>query len=129
MGSDFMKIKLRQYVKNYKDKSRFVSVDVKLTNWVDNIDKAQAYLDATVVKDTQKYVPIDTGNLRGTGIEQSIYGAGYIQYGDENTPYASYQYYGDDFNHQVGYARWFEVAKMNHGDKWINDTKKIAGGN
>jgi hypothetical protein len=121
-------MKLFQGVSNYKGRTRFVSVDINL-NRLENIqEKAQYYLDSQVLIDCQDIVPIDTGNLRATGIENTVFGSGDVVWGGENAPYAIYVYDNEEANHPIGSYEWFEVAKATHKDSWIDGVQKIYGG-
>lgn len=115
-----------------------------------NLAKAQRYLDGQVLEDSNKYVPFRNGELRRSGIRNTVIGSGTVQW---NTPYAHYQYKGKDmigtvtkrhwaargepkeYNgkklryHTAGTSgSWFEKAKKVHGKDWVKKAKRIAGG-
>lgn len=115
-----------------------------------NITKAQMYLDNAVLRDSNLYVPHRQGELRRSGIRNTVLGSGEIRW---VTPYAHYQYVGKDMvgikskkhwarkNEPKEYngrylqyhakntgSRWFKTAKRIHGEEWVNKVKKIAGG-
>ena len=111
---------------------------------------AQKVLDNIIVKDTDPYVPMDTGTLaqtvRGMGTGEITY----IQ------PYAHYQYYGTLYVTEYGAAFaqlgekkpvntgiplnhnkekhplagpfWFEVSKSVNKDKWIQYVQDAVRG-
>lgn len=92
--------------------------------------KAQKWLDNEVLKDSDKYTPFRTGNLRSSGIRGSVIGSGKIEY---NAPYAKKTYYALAFRfskekHPEASSQWFEKAKAVNKDKWIKGAKRIAGG-
>lgn len=92
-------------------------------------ERAQAWLDNEVLKDSTPFVPRLSGELERSGIAGTVIGKGQILY---NKPYAAAQYYGD-FTHSTqahaGATRlWFETAKAINKDKWIRGVKKIGGG-
>lgn len=128
------------------------SLDIRISGnrIAGNIQRAQMHLDKDVLEDSNKYVPFRAGELRRSGIRNTVLGSGTVQW---NTPYAHYQYTGKDmigtvtkrhwamegepkmYNgralqyHTAGTgAFWFEKAKMVHGKAWIRKVKKIAGG-
>lgn len=86
---------------------------------VDRVDKAQYHLTEQVLKDSNYYIPKDTGALeassRITDNSKTI---------SWNTPYARRQYYGVHHNFSTDVnpnasALWFERAKANHIDDWV----------
>ena len=56
-----------------------------------NLERAQMYLDQVVLEDSNKYVPFRSGNLRQSGIRNTVLGEGKVTW---ETPYAHYQYQG-----------------------------------
>lgn len=115
-----------------------------------NIEKAQCYLDNAVLEDSNQYVPFRSGELRRSGIRNTVIGSGEVKW---VTPYAHYQHEGRDmvgtvtkrhyamqgepkeYNglslqyHTAGTGSyWFEKARSVHGKDWVKNVKKIAGG-
>lgn len=92
--------------------------------------RVQKYIDSTVVRLCDKYVPFLSGLLkRAIG---TVYGSGYVRY---NTVYAKPQYYGNSGRDREGMARnglrvrlWFERMKSAHKDEILNGAARIAGG-
>lgn len=81
------------------------------------INKAQFMLDQQVLKDSNYYIPKDTGDLESSG----IYGQqlGQVEW---NSIYARKQYYEDnnkskDKNPNAS-MKWFEVAKAKELQNW-----------
>lgn len=89
--------------------------------------KAQRFLDSEVLRCSEPYVPMRTGNLARSGQNGTNIGSGQIIY---NAPYAKYQYYGLNhrFNkdlHPQACAQWFEKAKAAHKSEWIGGVERI----
>lgn len=55
-----------------------------------NLSKAQKWLDATIMTDTEEFLPFWQGILRDISKASTIYGSGEIIYGDTGVPYARY---------------------------------------
>lgn len=92
--------------------------------------QAQKYLDNEVLKDSDPYVPMDTGNLRNSGIRGTTLGSGEVIY---NAPYARHCYYGTHIHfspakHPLATAMWFEKAKAVNKQKWIDGVEKVIEG-
>ena len=93
-----------------------------VANKIDNaIDKAQHALDQQVLKDSNFFIPFDTGELMRSSLRHSKIGEGLIVW---NTPYARRLYYNPQYNFSKDVnpnARglWFEEAKALHYDEWV----------
>ncbi|HDR7617034.1 MULTISPECIES: minor capsid protein [Bacillus] len=82
--------------------------------------KAQFALDEQVLKDSNFYIPKDTGELERSGIRFSRPGEGHIEW---NTPYARRIFYGVNFNFSKdsnpnARALFFEEAKARNVRDW-----------
>lgn len=126
------------------------SVDIKLnTDRLDrNILEAQKKLNMQVAADCDSFIPFQQGALRNSmNYPQGIYG-GEIEW---NTPYAHYQYEGELYltedgrsfankgerkyptgvplnYHALGTSdHWFERAKEQHKQEWVDLVKRTAG--
>lgn len=95
-------------------------------------ERAQKYLDSTVLKDCHDYVPMLSGTLAGSGIRGTKIGSGKIVY---NVPYAKSVYYathrnfgGENKPHPQACAQWFEKAKAAKKKDWINGVNTIIKG-
>lgn len=91
---------------------------------------AQAWLDNRVLRDSNYYAPMRTGALKKTGILGTTAGEGVVQW---VAPYAHRLYYGTHLNISKAYnpnaqSFWFEAAKSQNKQEWINGVKRIAGG-
>lgn len=108
---------------------RIKSVDIDTQGIIDGIDKrmvqCQRVLDAQVLKDSNKYCPLQNGTLQKSGILSTVLGSGLVRW---NTPYAAAQYYmypnkSHQRNSQAS-MKWFEVAKSKRLKVWeklVND--------
>lgn len=88
------------------------------------VEKAQVVLDEQVLKDSNYFIPKDTGNSEDSGLIASLIGQGQIIW---DTPYIRKIYYGVDINFHTdenpnARALWFESAKAN----WLADWVRIA---
>jgi len=119
-----MAIRIQQSVdstktKRYKVRTRHVQINIDLDRIDNNIKKAQTYLDASVIKDSNPYAPILTGNMRASAIEKTNIGNGEVVW---QTAYAKEQYYNNKNK-----KKWFETAKSVHLKKWTKNVKEISG--
>lgn len=91
---------------------------------------AQKWLDERIVKDSNPFVPFDTGLLAGSPGRATQFGSGRIVY-DE--PYARRLYRGEHFTfsrdkHPKATHHWTEKAKSIFLDSWGWGVAKILGG-
>lgn len=89
-------------------------------------DAAQYALDSAVIKDTEPFVPMDSGALKDSGTTGSQPGTGKVIY---NMVYARKQYYGENFKfsrakHPKATYKWFEQSKALYKEQWIEGAKK-----
>lgn len=89
------------------------------------VEKAQVVLDEQVLKDSNYFIPKDTGQLEDSSIIASRIGQGELIW---DTKYARKVYYGVDinFHHDMNpnaRALWFEAAKSQFLSDWV----RIAG--
>ncbi|MGE7864531.1 minor capsid protein [Bacillus mobilis] len=83
--------------------------------------KAQFALDQQVLKDSNYYIPKDTGELERSSIRFSRPGEGHIEW---NTPYARRLYWNPQYNFSTdtnvnAQGLWFEAAKAAKLDDWV----------
>lgn len=88
----------------------------------------QYILDNQVIKDSNYYVPTDQHYLEKSAKANSKPGEGFVVW---QTPYARRLYYNPqyDFSTDVNpNARglWFEAAKADNKDKWIDQASKAT---
>ncbi len=143
---------LKRFIFDFKRGNHDCNVHIRIRGnrlGVD-LERAQAYLDNSVLEDSNMFVPFRSGDLRRSGIRHTVIGSGTVQW---KTPYAHYQHTGKDmigivskrhwamkgepkmYNgralryHTAGTGSyWFDKAKKVHGKQWVKNTKKIAGG-
>lgn len=88
----------------------------------------QKYIDKAVQEHCDPYVPMKTGELKGSTIGASVIGSGKVAY---NTPYARRLYYNPQYKFhgapQRG-AKWFERMKTDHREAILRGAAKEAGG-
>lgn len=87
---------------------------------------AQKQLDQDVLKDSNYYIPKDTGNLEGSGIRASKIGEGEVAW---DTVYAKRLYYNPQYNFSKdrnpnAQGLWFEAAKSNYKGNWLKKVKE-----
>lgn len=87
--------------------------------------RAQAALDAAVLRDCAPYVPRRTGQLVGSGRSE----AGAVVY---DAPHARRVYYGNGMRFSRAHsplasAQWFEKAKAAHGAQWVEEARAAFG--
>ena len=90
-------------------------------------EKGLAMLSSQVLRDCNMYCKEDTGMLIASSMLHSQLNKGLLVW---QTPYAARQYYEirtayKDVNPNATW-RWCEVAKNNHGEKWLAQAKAIA---
>jgi hypothetical protein len=94
-----------------------------------NKERAQKVLDLTVIKDSARFVPFESGVLEKSAMGSSKIGSGLVVY---NTPYAKSQYYGkfDHTKNKHPHATrlWFEAAKAETLEKWIRIAQEAITG-
>ena len=84
------------------------------------MESIQPAFDTQVLKDSNYFAPMDTGNLKASGVTGSQIGSGILVW---NTPYAKKMYYGVGYNFSKdsnpnARAKWFEEAKAQHLKSW-----------
>ena len=98
----------------------------------EKVDRAQHILDTTIIRDTDPFVPMDTGMLARSVQTASRIGKGEIVY---NTPYARKVYYNthqhiSTVHHPQASIMWFHHAKSIHEKRWLAEVERILkGGN
>lgn len=85
------------------------------------VEKAQVALDEQVLKDSNYFIPKDTGQLEDSSIIASRIGEGELIW---DTKYARRVYYGVDINfhrdmNPNAQALWFEAAKSRFLSAWV----------
>lgn len=88
---------------------------------------AQKWLDNRVLTDSNRFIPMQTGALKQSGILGTVIGSGEVAW---IAPYAEVNYYrkfepSKAANPQAS-RQWFEVAKAAYQDTWINGFAAIV---
>ncbi|MDR2611378.1 MAG: minor capsid protein [Deltaproteobacteria bacterium] len=95
------------------------------------LEVAHQALDTQVVRDTEPFVPMDTGALaRSAALPSVKRKVGEIRY---QTPYARRCYYGEGFNfrrlhHPQATHHWLEKAKAIYMPRWARAVAAILRG-
>lgn len=125
-----------------------VNIELNTDRFERNIKEAQKKLNMQVVADCDPFIPFQQGALRGSQrYPEGVYG-GEISW---DTPYAHYQYEGELYlttdgrsfanrderkyptgerleqHHPGTTCYWFERAKEQHKNQWVNLVKRTAG--
>lgn len=110
-----------------------INIDTNaIANKIDNaIGKAQLALDEQVLKDSNYYIPFDTGELMRSSLRASQIGRGVIAW---DTPYARRLYYNPQYNFRKdknpnAQGLWFEAAKAQHYNEWVELAQKAIDEN
>ncbi|MDD9147827.1 minor capsid protein [Sporolactobacillus sp. CQH2019] len=103
-----------------------IHVNVNLGDIAGKVNKAKKFaqvaLDEQVLKDSNRFIPFDTGNLRDSSIRASQPGTGKVVW---DTPYARRLYYNPQYNfskdqNTLARGRWFDAAKAQCGAQWVD---------
>lgn len=89
--------------------------------------RVQRYIDSEVLRLTDKYVPMDTGKLKESGIRNTKIGSGEVVY---RTPYARRMYYNPQYNFSGAPMRgayFFERSKIDNKKTILNGACNVAG--
>lgn len=92
------------------------------------VEYAQKALDQQVLKDSNEFIPFNTGHLRDSSIQESKIGQGLIVW---DMPYAKRLFYNPQYNFSKDSnpnagGRWFDRAKAVHGNEWPDVAKKAV---
>lgn len=88
--------------------------------------KLRSTLVRQAISDTESFVPILSGDLRGSAHSESRPEEGLIVYGSDSVPYARYQYYGEFQHPHGGQRQWFEASKAQYMAAWEKLAQTIA---
>lgn len=113
----------------FKTKLKIKEIQVLLAmRGLETQGKVQKYIDSEVLRLTDPYVPMDSGELKRSGTRHTRVGSGEVRY---KTPYARRLYYNPQYKFQGAPTRggkWFERMKGNHRVQILNGAAKVAGG-
>lgn len=144
------------YVKEDSGRNATIELDVDLSRFEKQYEKAQFALDSAVMTDMVPYMPMVTGTFINVtkGLSAAIAGSGTVYaaappFGrflyegkvmvdpQTNSPWARKGARKVTTNKDLEYTKpphpdvtdhWFDTAKKNHGDAWVKLAKQIAGG-
>lgn len=96
-------------------------------NMKPKLKQAQFILDTQIIKDSNYFIPMDTGMLRDSALSASAIGEGRVVW---NTPYARRLYYNPKYNFSKdknpnARGLWFEAAKHAHLNQWLQMAKNV----
>ena len=138
---------------NYKYSDKNVKMEVNLSRYEKQYEKAQFALDSMVMTSMEPYMPMNTGMFRNVtkAMSASLAGSGKVV--AAAPPMGRFLYEGKVMvDEQTGspWARpgakkivtdrdltysnpratphWFDTAKEKHGKSWVKAVKNIAGG-
>lgn len=130
-----------------------VEMRINLSRFERQYEKAQFELDSAVMKDMVPYMPQQTGTFINVtkAMSASIAGSGTVV--AAAPPMGRFLYEGKvmvdektgspwarpgakkvvtdrdlDYSNPRATPHWYDTAKKNHGESWVNTVKKIAGG-
>lgn len=94
------------------------------------VNHAQEMVDSQVLKDSNRYAPMDTGNLINSSLRSSQIGRGRLVW---DTPYARRLYYNPQYNFSKDKnpnagGLWFERAKSRHKRDWEEAARRAVRG-
>lgn len=144
------------YRKEDAGRNSTIELDVDLSRFEKQYEKAQYKLDSMVMTDMKPYMPLRTGVFRDVteAMSAAIAGSGTViaaapPFGrflyegkvmvdpETGSPWArpgakkivtDKDLYYDKSNNPKVTDHWFDTAKKNHGDSWVRAVKNIAGG-
>ena len=139
--------------KDIKIVGTHVRIEIDMSRFEEQFEKAQFYLDNQVMNDMVPYMPMQTGAfinltrarsaaLAGSGVVVAaappqgrfLYEGKVMVDPETNSPWArkgAKKVVTDKpltYGNLIATPHWFDTAKKNHGKHWIEETKKIAGG-
>lgn len=91
------------------------------------VKEAQRQLDEAVLEDSNEFIPMQSGALAGSGHGASSIGEGLVAWQKVYAPrlYYNPQYnFSRDVNPKAG-GLWFENAKSNYMEQWVELVKRV----
>ena len=90
-------------------------------------ERAQKWVDNEVLKDTEPFVPMRSGDLARSGQRGTVIGSGKVIYA---APHAKPQYKRfpnkSKAKHPQATMAWFEASKAVNKDKWLKGVRKVV---
>ncbi|WP_054704750.1 minor capsid protein [Bacillus sp. JCM 19041] len=107
-----------------------VTVDIKNVGpkLLNAVKQARPIVGQQIVKDSNRFIPFDTGNAQSSSLRASNFEEGKIVW---DTPYIRKIYYGvrmnfsKDVNPLAG-PLWFERAHAAYGSQWTNVAERAV---
>lgn len=102
--------------------------ELQRTRKIEPYGPVQEYIDNAVMRKTDKYVPLDTGDLKNSASLNTKLGSGEVVYA---TPYARRLYYSQGYTFDQGPLKgafWFERMKADHKEDILRGAIKLAKG-
>ena len=90
----------------------------------EKIHRTQAFIDSEILRNSDPFVPFDTGSLKRSGITGTRVGTGIIRY---TAPYAKKQYFCGSSSDQKG-RKWVRRMWASKGKKVIKEAQKMING-
>ncbi len=127
-----------QQPKDYRIKIKNAELAIKWKTdfsdkWNSRYQRAQNYLDRTVLMRSNQFIKRRTGRLVYSSLRETRIGSGLVRW---RTPYARAVYYGRYFGKNAKTGKpmrskgkfWFRRMKAISGRQAVSNTRKIAGG-
>lgn len=90
----------------------------------EKIRRTQTFIDREILRNSDPFVPFDTGMLKRSGITGTRIGTGIIRY---TAPYAKKQYFYGRASGQRG-RKWVRRMWTSKGKKILKDAQKMING-
>lgn len=107
-------------------KTKFTLLELNILLSKRNLEekgKVQQYIDSEVLKLTDPYVPMDSGELKRSGTRHTKIGSGNVVY---KTPYARRQYFNNKGSGLRG-RQWFHRMAIDNKDSILRGAINKAG--
>lgn len=107
-------------------KTRFTLLELNILLSKRNLQEqgeVQKFIDSEVLRLTDPYVPMDSGELKRSGTKHTKIGSGKVIY---KTPYARRQYFNNKGRGLRG-RQWFHRSKVDNKDTILKGAIKKAG--
>ena len=100
-----------------------------LPEWQRKFEARAVAVTEQVLADSERYVPVRSGDLRGSGRAQTRPGDYKVEWGGTTAPYARHVYYGTGPVNQTindkASRQWFEKAKAARLSLWLKMARDV----